>query len=132
MPIHPSIQKSLDATKVSYVNLGSSGLKVSVPILGAMGLGSSSWIPYVLDEDQSLPLLKAAFDAGLNTWDTANMYSNGVSEEVIGKAIKEYGIPREKLVLMTKGGLYVPKEPGAFALDGTIGETKDYVNLGGA
>jgi aryl-alcohol dehydrogenase-like predicted oxidoreductase len=82
---------------------------------------------------QSLPLLKAAYDRGLNTWDTANVYSNGVSEEIIGKAIKKYNIPRHKLVILTKcfgavgetpnvRGIFHPKE---------IRASKDYVNQAG-
>ena len=46
---------------------------------------------------RALPLLKAAYDLGITTWDTANIYSNGVSEELIGKAIKKYDIPRHKV-----------------------------------
>ena len=55
---------------MSYVNLGKSGLKVSKVILGAMSYGSSKWQDWVLDEEASLPLLKHAYDKGINTWDT--------------------------------------------------------------
>src|ERR1700733_4879108 len=110
MPIPASIQESIDSTKVEYVQLGSCGLRVSVPIFGAMCLGSSKWIPYVLDEVESLDLLKAAYDQGVNTWDTADMYSNGISEEVIGKAIRKFNIPREKLVIMTKSFFPIAKD----------------------
>jgi aryl-alcohol dehydrogenase-like predicted oxidoreductase len=97
--------------KIEYRRLGNSGLKVSVPILGAMGYGEKVWQPWCIDEDAALPILKEAFDLGINTWDTANTYSNGGSEIIIGKAIRKYNIPREKLVLMTKcwgatGGLF--------------------------
>lgn len=61
-------------------------------------------------------MLKAAYDRGLNTWDTANSYSNGASEEIIGRAIKQYGIPREKLVLLTKCNFAVGESPGSSAL----------------
>lgn len=61
---------------------------------------------------QALPLLKAAYDRGLNTWDTANVYSNGVSEEIVGKAIKKYNIPREKVVILTKCFWAVGEDPG--------------------
>ncbi|KZW01939.1 Aldo/keto reductase [Exidia glandulosa HHB12029] len=87
---------------MEYQRLGTSGLKVSKIILGCMSYGSSKWQDWVLDEEKSLPLLKAAYDAGINTWDTADMYSNGVSETIIGKAITKYNIPRKKLVIMTK------------------------------
>ncbi|EJD53288.1 Aldo/keto reductase [Auricularia subglabra TFB-10046 SS5] len=87
---------------MEYQRLGTSGLRVSKVILGCMSYGSSKWQEWVLDEDKSLPLLKAAYDAGINTWDTADVYSHGQSEIVVGKAIKKYNIPRKKLVIMTK------------------------------
>ena len=132
-PIPAPIQKSINETKVDYVQLGTSGLRISVPIFGTMGLGSSQWMPWVFDEEKSLELLKGAYDRGINTWDTANMYSNGVNEEVVGKALKKFNIPREKVVLMTKIALYVADEPGVFApmFGQQMGQTKDYVNQGG-
>ncbi|KAF8432833.1 versiconal hemiacetal acetate reductase [Terfezia claveryi] len=87
---------------MQYVNLGQCGLKVSKVILGAMSYGSSDWAGWVQNEDEALPLLKAAFDRGINTWDTADIYSNGLSERIIGKAIKKYEIPRERLVILSK------------------------------
>ncbi|KAI1455592.1 Aldo/keto reductase [Annulohypoxylon moriforme] len=131
--VPPSVQKSLDDTKVEYVRVGSSGLKVSTPILGAMSLGSSQWAPWVLDEDSSLEILKAAYDRGLTTWDTANAYSNGLSEEVIAKALQKYSIPREKVVIMTKCFLYVTEDVSVFSapFGPTLEKTKDYVNQGG-
>ena len=59
--------KSVQETKVEYRRLGNSGLRISVPILGAMSLGNPAWAPWILDEERSLPLLKAAYDRGLNT-----------------------------------------------------------------
>jgi hypothetical protein len=67
------IIKSINETKAEYQKLGKSGLRVSVPILGAMSFGSKEWQPWVIEEDEALPLLKAAYDRGLNTWDTANV-----------------------------------------------------------
>lgn len=67
---------------------------------------------------QALPLLKAAFDRGLNTWDTANVYSNGSSEAIVGKAIAKYQIPREKVVILTKCFWGVSECHGEFASDG--------------
>ena len=116
-----------DTTKVEYVRLGASGLRISSPILGAMSLGSSQWAPWVLDEAESLEILKAAWDRGLNTWDTADMYSNGVSEEVIGKAIKKFSIPREKLVILTKCFNLVANEIGGH-LGPEAAKTREYVN----
>ncbi|KAI4183362.1 MAG: hypothetical protein L6R41_005435 [Letrouitia leprolyta] len=115
-----------------YKQLGKSGLRVSVPILGAMSFGDKRWAPWVIEEDQALPLLKAAYDRGLNTWDTANVYSNGVSEEIIGKAIKKYNIPRHKLVILTKccGTVREGNDPEILALK-DIDQTVDYVNQRG-
>jgi hypothetical protein len=64
------IEGLLKESKAEYKRLGKSGLKVSVPILGAMSIGSSKWQPWVIEEEESLPLLKAAYDRGLTTWDT--------------------------------------------------------------
>ncbi|KAL2057447.1 hypothetical protein ABVK25_002500 [Lepraria finkii] len=91
-----SVKESIEATKAEYKQLGKSGLRVSVPILGALSFGDERWQPWVLGEEKALPILKAAYDMGVNTWDTANVYSNGVSEEIIGKAIKKYNIPATK------------------------------------
>ncbi|KLO92498.1 aryl-alcohol dehydrogenase [Fusarium fujikuroi] len=80
------------------------GLKISKVILGCMTFGSSSWqgSPWVLDEEDGLKLLKAAYDQGINTWDTADTYSNGESEVIIGKALKKFNIPRQKVVILSK------------------------------
>jgi len=87
---------------MEYTRLGSSGLKISKVIFGAMSIGTSEWQEWVIDEEKALPLLKHAYDVGLNTWDTADVYSNGKSEEIIGKALKEYDIPRNKVVILSK------------------------------
>jgi aryl-alcohol dehydrogenase-like predicted oxidoreductase len=67
-----------------------------------MSYGSSEWQPWVLDEEDALPLLKHAYDRGINTWDTADVYSNGASETIIAHAISRYHIPRSSLVLLSK------------------------------
>ncbi|KAK8139821.1 Versiconal hemiacetal acetate reductase [Apiospora sp. TS-2023a] len=89
---------------MEYTRLGSSGLKVSKIILGCMTFGSSTWegAPWVLDEEESLQVIKTAYDHGINTWDTADTYSNGKSEVIVGKALKKFDIPRSKVVIMTK------------------------------
>lgn len=91
-----------DSPKMQYQNLGSSGLKISKVIVGTMSYGSKDWQGWVLEEDESLPLLKHAYDSGINTWDTADVYSNGASEKIIAKAMEKYKIPRSKLVLLSK------------------------------
>ncbi|KAK3711087.1 CSG1/SUR1-like protein [Vermiconidia calcicola] len=91
-----------DKPKMQYRNLGNSGLKVSKVIVGTMSYGTPEWQGWVLDEEQSLPILKHAYDCGINTWDTADVYSNGRSERIIAKAIQKYEIPRSKLVIRSK------------------------------
>ncbi|KAL1726648.1 NADP-dependent oxidoreductase domain-containing protein [Schizophyllum commune] len=88
--------------KVPYVRLGNSGLKVSKIILGCMSYGSPEWQAWVLPEEEGIKHIKAAYDAGINTFDTANVYSNGLSEVILGKAIKQHNLPREEIVVMTK------------------------------
>ncbi|KAL7008174.1 hypothetical protein EMMF5_002356 [Cystobasidiomycetes sp. EMM_F5] len=92
----------MSSSKAQYRQLGKSGLRVSVPILGAMSIGSKKSIPWCIEEEEALPLLKAAYDLGITSWDTANIYSNGESEKIIGKAVKKYNLPRHKLIIMTK------------------------------
>ena len=104
------------AQSMQYQNLGNSGLKVSRLILGCMTFGNPEWegSPWVMSEQEALPLLKKAYDVGINTWETADTYSNGESERIVGKALREYNIPRSKVVIITK--LYYPvleDEPNA-------------------
>lgn len=133
MTLPTSLQKSLDETKVDYVNLGSSGLQISVPILGAMSFGSKQWSPWLLEEEEAIKVLAAAYERGINTWDTANMYGNGLSEEILGKAIKDLKIPRQKVVIMTKCAIHVGED---FSVVGPVHgqfmrKSKQYVNQGG-
>lgn len=74
MATEDDVQTSWENTKADYVRLGSSGLKVSVPILGAMSFGSKEWMPWVIEEQEGMELLKAAYDRGLNTWDTGMFF----------------------------------------------------------
>lgn len=89
---------------MQYQRLGSSGLKISRIVLGCMTFGNPDWegSPWVLPEQDALPLLKKAYDVVINTWETADTYSNGQSESIIGKALQIYNIPRSKVVIMTK------------------------------
>ncbi|CDO77776.1 hypothetical protein BN946_scf185041.g8 [Trametes cinnabarina] len=100
------------APKMEYVRLGNSGLKVSKIILGCMSYGSPEWQGWVLGEEEALKHIKYAYDQGITTFDTANVYSNGLSEVILGKAIKQFNLPREELVIMTKVYFPVAKEPG--------------------
>ncbi|KZW00866.1 Aldo/keto reductase [Exidia glandulosa HHB12029] len=101
---------------MEYQRLGTSGLKVSKIILGCMSYGSSAWRDWVLDEEKALPLFKAAYDAGINTWDTADTYSNGESEKLVRKAIEKYNIPRKKVVILTKCYFPVNEEDPGFSV----------------
>jgi len=94
---------------MDYVRLGSTGLKVSRICLGCMTYGSSKWRPWVLDEEASRPLLRRAVDVGINFFDTADMYSDGGSEEVLGRALNDFA-KRHEVVLATK--VFFPMGPG--------------------
>ena len=87
---------------MQYVNLGSTGLKVSRICLGCMTYGSKSWREWVLEEPESRPFFRRALELGINFFDTADMYSLGVSEEILGRALKAEGTARDKVVIATK------------------------------
>lgn len=87
---------------MKYVNLGETGLQVSRICLGAMTYGSKKWREWVLDEEESRPFIRRALELGINFFDTADMYSTGVSEEVLGRALRDFGPSRDKLVIATK------------------------------
>ena len=87
---------------MDYVRLGSTGLKVSRLCLGTMTYGSRKWREWVLDEQESKPFFRRAIELGINFFDTADMYSDGASEEVTGRALKEFGPSRDRLVVATK------------------------------
>ena len=86
---------------MDYVRLGDTGLKVSRLCLGCMTYGSPKWRPWVLDEEQSLPFFRRAIEAGINFFDTADVYSQGESERVTGKALKAFA-RRDEIVIATK------------------------------
>jgi aryl-alcohol dehydrogenase (NADP+) len=86
---------------MEYMNLGRSGLKVSRICLGTMTYGSSTWRRWVLDEAESRPFFIRALELGVNFFDTADMYSNGLSEEITGRVLREIA-RREEVVIATK------------------------------
>lgn len=86
---------------MQYTQLGSSGMTVSRICLGCMSYGTSKWRPWVLDEADALPFYRKALNLGINFFDTADMYSMGVSEEVTGRALREMA-KMEEIVLATK------------------------------
>jgi aryl-alcohol dehydrogenase (NADP+) len=87
---------------MEYVNLGKAGIKVSRICLGAMTYGSKKWREWVLEEEESRPFIRRALELGINFFDTADMYSVGVSEEILGRALKDFGGPRDRVVIATK------------------------------
>jgi aryl-alcohol dehydrogenase-like predicted oxidoreductase len=86
---------------MEYVRFGKTGMKVSKLCLGCMTYGSSKWRDWVLDEEASRPFIRQALERGINFFDTADMYSVGASEEVLGRALKEYA-KRSEVVVATK------------------------------
>ncbi|KAI0033126.1 aryl-alcohol dehydrogenase [Vararia minispora EC-137] len=117
--------------KVPYVRLGKSGLKVSKIILGCMSYGDPKSMPWVLGEKESIEQIKFAYENGIQTFDTANNYSNGESERILGKAIKELGLPRDEIVVMTKLWGAVGRTPADSGLFGAAADAKGYVNQHG-
>lgn len=96
---------------MDYVRLGSTGLKVSRLCLGTMTYGTPAWRPWVLDQSASRPFFKRALEAGINFFDTADMYSGGVSEEVVGRALKDLA-KRDEVVIATKVFYPTNEHPG--------------------
>ncbi len=94
---------------MQYVNLGRSGLRVSRICLGTMSFGSKAWREWVLSEDEARPFFERAIEAGINFFDTADMYSIGLSEEIVGRAIGD-AAPRDQVVIATKA--YFPMGDG--------------------
>ena len=87
---------------MKYTNLGSTGTRVSRICLGCMTYGTSQWRDWVLDYDAALPFFERALQAGINFFDTADVYSLGESERVLGRALKALGARREAQVIATK------------------------------
>jgi aryl-alcohol dehydrogenase-like predicted oxidoreductase len=121
-----------------YVSLGRSGLKVSRLCLGMMSYGSPAWRPWVLDEAESRPFIQRALERGINFFDTADMYSKGVSEQVLGRAIKDLA-PRHTVVIATKVFYPITDDPNGRglsrkhifdAVDGSLRRLgMDYIDL---
>jgi 1-deoxyxylulose-5-phosphate synthase len=93
---------------MKYKNLGKTGLKVSRICLGCMSFGLKEEREWGLDEEQSRPFIKRALELGINFFDTANMYGTGKSEEVLGRALRDFAV-RDEVVIATK--VYFPMRP---------------------
>ncbi|KAJ5233065.1 hypothetical protein N7468_006021 [Penicillium chermesinum] len=97
---------------MKFVQLGNSGLRVAPIGVGCMSFGDPSGrFKWSLPEDEALPVLNYCYESGLNFFDTANVYSNGSSEKILGQAIKKYGWCRERIVIATK--VFLPVGRGA-------------------
>jgi aryl-alcohol dehydrogenase (NADP+) len=96
---------------MDYVNFGSTGLKVSRLALGTMGFGTQSWRKWALEEGESRPILRRALELGINFFDTADIYSLGVSEEILGRALKDFGPSRSRVIVATKACLPMSDDP---------------------
>ncbi|MDR5798153.1 aldo/keto reductase [Caballeronia sp. LZ008] len=123
---------------MEYLRLGRSSLRISRIGLGAMGMGSSTWRRWVLEEDAARPILRAAVEAGINFIDTCDFYSSGASEALLGDALWDYA-SRDEIVLATKLGNPMGKHPNArgysrkhvlAAVDASLKRLKtDYIDL---
>src|SRR5688572_4966820 len=102
---------------MEYVRLGSTGIKVSRICLGCMGFGDATrWIhKWVLNEENSRPIIKKALEMGINFFDTANVYSIGASEEILGRALKDFA-KRNQVILATKVHGRMREEPNGGGL----------------
>jgi aryl-alcohol dehydrogenase (NADP+) len=87
---------------MQYTNLGKTGMKVSRLCLGMMSYGSKQWRDWVLEEEDAKPFIKRALDAGINFFDTADVYSIGESERVMGNLFKFFGVKRDTVIVATK------------------------------
>ena len=124
---------------MEYVNLGNTGTKVSRLCLGMMTYGAKSWRQWVLEEEESRPFMQRALAAGINFYDTADMYSLGVSEAILGRALQTLGVKREHVVLATKVYHPMSDDPNArglsrkhifHSIDNSLQRLKtDYVDL---
>jgi aryl-alcohol dehydrogenase (NADP+) len=101
---------------MEYVRLGSTGLKVSRLCLGMMTYGSKRWRDWILDEEESRPFIRRALECGINFFDTADMYSLGASEEVLGRALRDFGPSRDKVVIATKVFYPIGDDPNQHGL----------------
>jgi aryl-alcohol dehydrogenase-like predicted oxidoreductase len=101
---------------MEYTRLGSSGLKVSRIALGCMSFGAAgTGSDWALDADAAQPVFRQAMELGITFWDTANVYAQGTSEEIVGRAVRKYS-EREDVVLATKLFWPMHKGPGGSGL----------------
>ena len=100
---------------MEYTRLGKSGLKISRICLGMMSYGSPQWRDWVLDETAAQPFIQRALEMGINFFDTANVYSAGVSEEITGRALRAMA-KRDEIVVATKVQGKMRQDPNGHGL----------------
>ncbi|CUZ09592.1 General stress protein 69 [Serratia marcescens] len=100
---------------MNYVRLGDSGLMVSRLCLGGMTYGDPAWRPWVLKEEDARPFIREALEAGINFFDTANIYSGGESERILGRALKAFA-RRDDVVIATKAYFPMDAQPNSRGL----------------
>src|SRR3954464_3468096 len=100
---------------MEYTNLGSTGLQVSRICLGTMTYGSKTWREWTLGEEESRPFIQRALELGINFFDTANVYSAGSSEEIVGRALRDFA-KRDEVVIATKAHGPMRKDPNGRGL----------------
>jgi aryl-alcohol dehydrogenase-like predicted oxidoreductase len=101
---------------MEYAQLGNTGMKVSRICLGCMGFGDAQWVhKWVLDEENSRPIIQKALEMGINFFDTANVYSIGKSEEILGRALKDFA-KRDEVVIATKVNGKMRDDPNGMGL----------------
>jgi aryl-alcohol dehydrogenase-like predicted oxidoreductase len=123
---------------MDYTRLGRTGLKVSRLCLGAMTYGDPAWRPWILSEEQGRPFIRRALEHGINFFDTADMYSLGRSEEVLGRALRDFS-SRHQVVIATKAYYQMSDDPNdrglsrkhlLASIDGSLRRLgTDYVDL---
>ena len=116
---------------MDYVRLGWTGLKVSRLCLGTMTYGDPTWRPWVLDEAASRPFFRRALEHGINFFDTADMYSRGVSEEVVGRALQGHR-PRDEVVIATKVFYPVSDKPNGAGCRASTSWTRSTTRCAGS
>src|SRR5258705_6991070 len=117
---------------MEYTKLGNTGMDVSRICLGCMGFGDASrWVhKWVLNEENSRPIIKKALELGINFFDTANVYSIGTSEEILGRALKDFA-NRDEVVIASKvhGKMHDGPNGAGLSRKGTLSEIDKSLNM---
>ncbi|KAJ7364280.1 NADP-dependent oxidoreductase domain-containing protein, partial [Mycena albidolilacea] len=101
---------------------------LAVIVLGYISYGNPNWWGNWVLEEEASKHIKAVYDAGVNVFDTANAYSSGISEEILGRAIKQHQLPRDEIVVMTKVFFPLSRDKTSFLYGGPAVDADGYVN----